>query len=81
MPRRRPPLSLPALLYDPRARGIVVQVLLVVALAAAAWSLASNVAVNLQRQNIASGFGFLDRTAGFEISQRLIDFTATDSYG
>ena len=81
MPRGRPPLSLPALIYEPKLRGIILQVLLVVALAVAAWSLASNVAVNLQRQNIASGFDFLDRTAGFEISQQLIEFKPTDSYG
>ncbi len=81
MPRGQPPLSLPALIYEPKVRGIIFQVLLLAALVVAAWSLASNVAVNLQRQNIASGFGFLDRTAGFEISQQLIDFKPTDNYG
>ena len=34
-----------------------------------------------KRQNIASGFGFIDRTAGFDISQTLIDFDASMTYG
>jgi general L-amino acid transport system permease protein len=31
---------------------------------------AHNAAVNMARQGIAAGFGFLDREAGFEISTR-----------
>ena len=42
--------------------------------------LVSNAVVNLQRQNIASGFSFLQRTAGFDISQALIGFKNTDTY-
>ncbi len=68
------------LIYDPQARGILLQVLLVVALAALAVEIVSNAITNLQRQNIASGFDFLGRTAGFDISQTLIDYSNTSTY-
>ena len=40
-----------------------------------------NAAVNMARQGIASGFGFLNREAGFEISTSLISYTPADTYG
>ena len=40
----------------------------------------SNTQANLQRQSIATGFGFLDKEAGFEIGESLIDYSAADSY-
>jgi general L-amino acid transport system permease protein len=76
---QRVPLS--RLAYEPRVRAVALQVVLAVALILLVREIAGNVAANLKSQNIASGFDFLGRTAGFEISQRLIDFTATDSYG
>src|SRR4029077_20309317 len=36
--------------------------------------------VNLRRQNIASGFGFLDREAAFGIGESLIDYSPADPY-
>ena len=43
---------------------------------------ATNAIENLQRAKIASGFGFLNNTAGFDISQTLIPFSAAGStYG
>ena len=45
------------------------------------WILITNTAANLKRQNIASGFGFVDRTAGFDVSQHLIPFDASMTYG
>jgi general L-amino acid transport system permease protein len=68
-------------LYRAEVRQVVYQVLLVVALAALFWMIVSNTAANLQKQNVASGFGFLDRTAGFDISQTFIDYENTSSYG
>ena len=61
-------------------RSVGAQVLVVVLLVAGVSWLVSNAVVNLQRQNIASGFSFLGRTAGFDISQALIDFKNTDTY-
>jgi len=40
-----------------------------------------NAAVNMARQGIASGFGFLNREAGFEISTTLVSYTPADTYG
>ena len=68
--------------YDPKVRGIVYQVVLVSAVALLFYLAASNAARNLQAARIASGFGFLDNTAGFDVSQSLIRFSAAGStYG
>jgi general L-amino acid transport system permease protein len=70
-----------ALIYNPRARGIVYQVLLCAAIAFLVWGAISNAVENLTRAKVASGFGFWDTTAGFDISQTLIEYTATSTYG
>ena len=72
--------SRPAPWRDPRIRGIVIQVLFVMAIAALIAFLAHNTIVNLRRQNIASGFGFLDREAGFGIGETLIAYSPADTY-
>ena len=72
---------LPAWFYRPEVRQLVYQAALVVALVFAFWWVANNVAVNLRRQNIASGFDFLGRTAGFDVSQSLIEYSNSSSYG
>ena len=41
----------------------------------------NNVADNLRRQNVASGFDFLGRTSGFDVSQSLIEYSNASSYG
>src|SRR6516225_2952758 len=66
---------------DPRLRGIVLQVLFVAVIAAFFAFLAHNTIVNLRRQNIASGFGFLHREAAFGIGESLIAYTPADTYG
>jgi general L-amino acid transport system permease protein len=69
-------------LYDPKVRGIFYQALLVIFVVALFYIAASNAIENLQRAKIASGFGFLENTAGFDISQSLIQFSAAGSdYG
>ena len=67
--------------YDQRVRGILFQVLVLLALLAFAAFIAYNTAQNLQRRGIASGFGFLWNTSGFDISFTLIPYKATDTYG
>ncbi len=71
----------PSLLYRSEVRQVIYQVLLISGLLFAGWWVVNNVADNLQRQNIASGFGFLDRTSGFDISQSLISYSNVSSYG
>jgi general L-amino acid transport system permease protein len=68
-------------LYRPEGRQIIYQVVLMVLLIALFWMIISNTTTNLRRQNIASGLGFWDRTAGFDISQSLIEYSNTSSYG
>ena len=63
-------------LYDPKVRGIFYQVVLVAAIVFLFYVAATNAIENLQRAKIASGFGFLNNTAGFDISQTLIQFSA-----
>ncbi|MGE5513869.1 MAG: amino acid ABC transporter permease [Bacteroidota bacterium] len=71
----------PSLLYRPEFRQALYQIILMVGLIFFAWEIISNVADNLRRQNIASGFGFWDRTAGFDISQTLIPYSNVSTYG
>jgi general L-amino acid transport system permease protein len=63
-----------ALWRDPRVRAIVYQVLTLAGVVAFAAYIIHNTIDNLDRQGIASGFGFLDRPAGFGIPQTLIEY-------
>ena len=64
----------------PAVRGIVVQVLFVAAVVAVGGSWSTTPLVNLRRQNIATGFGFLHREAAFGIGESLIDYSPADTY-
>jgi general L-amino acid transport system permease protein len=68
-------------LHRRETRQLVGQAIIIVTLAALIWMVVSNTITNLRKQNIASGFGFWDNTAGFDISQTLINYSATSSYG
>src|SRR6516225_3126483 len=70
----------PAPWRNPAIRGIVFQVLFVAAVLALGAFLVHNTVVNLRHQNIASGFGFLDREAAFGIGESLIAYTPADTY-
>jgi len=74
------PAWLTDLAYDPKVRARVAQGILLLALLLLAYEIVTNTAANLKKQNIASGFGFLDRTAGFDVSQTLIDYNSKMSY-
>jgi general L-amino acid transport system permease protein len=67
----------PAPWNDPRVRSIVYQILTLVGVVALVAYFAHNTIDNLQRQGIASGFGFLHKPAGFAIPQTLIDYSVT----
>lgn len=66
---------------DARFRGLLAQgvvlALVVFAFGAMAW----NASTNLSNQRIASGFGFLEQTAGFGINQTLVQYSESSSYG
>src|SRR5205085_2622574 len=71
-----------ALIYDPKVRSIAYQVVLCAIIVFLAYSAVRNAADNLARAKIASGFGFWNQTAGFDISQTLIEYTAqAGTYG
>ena len=74
----RPKVSL---LYNPAVRTIAYQAFLCAVILFLVYSAIRNAAINLERAHIASGFGFWDTTAGFDISQTLIAYTTTSSYG
>jgi general L-amino acid transport system permease protein len=68
-----------AFLYDPRLRSLVVQILLCAIIGIFGWMIFNNVLENLARNHLTSGFGFLWNTAGFDISQTLIDYSVSAS--
>ena len=65
---------------DPAVRGVFYQVLFVAVVVAVAGFLVHNTLVNLGRQNIATGFGFLHREASFAIGESLIVYAPSDTY-
>jgi general L-amino acid transport system permease protein len=60
--------------------GFVLQLLFVAALVWIGYEIVANARANLQAQRITSGFGFLENTAGFDVSQSLIPYSGSDSY-
>ncbi|GAB5508245.1 MAG: amino acid ABC transporter permease [Rhizobiaceae bacterium] len=71
-----------ALLNDPKTRAWIFQILLLIVLVWLTWVGIQNMFDNLRAANIASGFGFLSRNAGFAISQSLLEYDqATSTFG
>lgn len=66
---------------NPMVRSAVVQLLLLIALIWLGWWLIDNARANLAAQGTATGFGFLNTTAGFGITQTLIDYNEANTYG
>jgi general L-amino acid transport system permease protein len=62
-----------------RIRDAALQIGLVVIVGALAYGAAINAAQNLTQAHIASGFGFWNNTAGFDISQTLIPYSSSTS--
>ena len=59
------------LVYDERIRSFVFQAIILGGIFGGFWWLISNTINNLASQNKSFGFGFLDQTAGFQISSTL----------
>jgi general L-amino acid transport system permease protein len=76
----RPPAR-PPFWNDPLVRSIIYQILAIGLVCAVGWYLIHNTITNLQRLGVSTGFGFLDRPSGFDISQVLIDYNSTYSFG
>ena len=75
------PPTKPPIWNDPVWRALFFQVLVLVAVIAFGAFLVHNTLSNLERQGIASGFSFLDRTAGFSIGEHLIPYNEENTYG
>ncbi|MGW8312842.1 MAG: amino acid ABC transporter permease [Desulfuromonadales bacterium] len=65
---------------DPEKRAIVFQIVSLLLVAGVSYYLFTNTQANLERQSIATGFGFLDKEAGFEIGESVINYSAADTY-
>jgi general L-amino acid transport system permease protein len=70
-----------SIVHDVRIRSIVAQVLLIVAVVLLFAWVAHNAYENLRSAHVASGFGFLWRRSGFDISQTLISYSIESTFG
>jgi general L-amino acid transport system permease protein len=66
---------------DPKLRGIFYQIVLFVVVLWLGYEFVINARDNLRAARIATGFGFLDNTAGFSINLTLVPYTESDTYG
>ncbi len=65
---------------NPTVRAWLYQIVAIVAVFAVVGYLIHNTVINLANRGITSGFGFLERNAGFGIVQHLIDYSEGDTY-
>jgi len=68
-------------IYDPKLRGIVYQVVLLGFLAFLVVAAGYYATTNMAKQNLPLNFNFWNQTAGFEINQTLIPYSALSTYG
>jgi len=65
---------------DPKKRAIFYQIAVWLLVGLLAYYLISNTLANLERQSIATGWGFLDKESAFEIGESLIPYSAANTY-
>jgi general L-amino acid transport system permease protein len=61
-------------------RGLIYQVLAILAIVGVVWFLAHNTMVNMRVRGIQSGFDFLTQSAGFDIGESLYPFDSEQPY-
>lgn len=66
---------------DPKKRSILFQIGTLLMVGLLAFYLISNTINNLEKQSIATGIGFLQKEAAFEIGESAIAYSAADTYG
>ena len=81
MSQRRPTVKGSLSFSNPAVRAWLFQILAILVVVSIAIYLIHNTVTNLNNRGITSGFGFLDRAAGFGIVQHLIDYEQGDTYG
>jgi general L-amino acid transport system permease protein len=65
---------------DTKKRAILLQLITLGMVGLLAYYLISNTLTNLEKQKIATGFGFLDKEASFEIGESIIPYSAASTY-
>ncbi|MEA2755694.1 MAG: ral L-amino acid transport system permease protein [Aliidongia sp.] len=70
----------PSLWNNPAVRSTVWQILTVAVLLGVMFFFVHNSLLNLQRQSIATGFGFLDKEAGFDIGESLVEYSPSSTF-
>jgi general L-amino acid transport system permease protein len=70
-----------SIVNDPRARALLYQGALAAALIGLGVLAWRNAVANMQARGVPMGFGFWDETAGFDVNQALIPFSALSTYG
>ncbi|MBN2231785.1 MAG: amino acid ABC transporter permease [Deltaproteobacteria bacterium] len=65
---------------DPAKRAMIYQAAVMALAGLLGWYLLTNILTNLERQSIATGFGFLGKESAFEIGESIIPYSAADNY-
>ncbi len=66
---------------DPKKRSILFQIATLLMVGLLSFYLISNTLTNVEKQSIATGFGFLQKEAAFEIGESPLRYSAADTYG
>ncbi len=66
---------------DPKKRAILFQIATLLGVGLLAFYLISNTITNVEKQSIATGFGFLEKESAFEIGESAIRYSSADTYG
>ncbi len=75
------PPAKPPVWNNPTYRALFFQAVALAGVVAFGMYIFNNTTANLERQGIASGFGFMNTTAGFGIITHLIEYTEESTYG
>jgi len=68
------------LFFDEKSRSLIVQAFVIGIFAVFIYLLVQQTAANLDKRGISTGFDFLNMSAGYDISIRLIPFTSEDTH-
>lgn len=77
---RKDGFRLSMLIYDTRYRSITLQVLFLLLFVAIGWWLIANTVANLQALGKDFSFGFLTVRSGYDINQRLIEYSSDSTH-
>ena len=67
--------------YNPKVRAVFFQIAVLAGVIGFGVFIINNTLANMEARGIASGFGFLDKTAGFDIQMALVPYGEESTYG